>query len=146
VKSLYRPGSSTDVLLFQKGRIRFDDDLLANMQFLKSHYLLTFILTMLTTQVWRVVSEVLRADYRGGGKLSAYQIMSIVATVYALIIGFWLADVPVLEASIMDGLRVLWDPWMLLFLQLLWIISFIYTGKSSVTEANLEIHLCHDKL
>jgi hypothetical protein len=54
--------------------------------------------------------------------------------------------VPVLEASIMDGLRVLWDPWMLLFLQLLWIISFIYTGKSSVTEANLEIHLCHDKL
>jgi phosphatidylserine decarboxylase len=32
VKSLYRPGSSTDVLLFQKGRIRFDGDLLANMQ------------------------------------------------------------------------------------------------------------------
>jgi len=29
-KSLYRPGSSTDVLLFQRGRIRFADDLLAN--------------------------------------------------------------------------------------------------------------------
>lgn len=29
-KSLYRPGSSTDVLLFQKGRVRFDDDLLLN--------------------------------------------------------------------------------------------------------------------
>jgi phosphatidylserine decarboxylase len=29
-KSLYRPGSSTDVLLFQKNRIAFDADLLAN--------------------------------------------------------------------------------------------------------------------
>ena len=30
-KSLYRPGSSTDVLLFQKGRIRFSEDLVRNM-------------------------------------------------------------------------------------------------------------------
>lgn len=29
-KSLYRPGSSTDVLLFEKNRVRFADDLLAN--------------------------------------------------------------------------------------------------------------------
>lgn len=29
-KSLYRPGSSTDILVFQQGRIRFADDLLAN--------------------------------------------------------------------------------------------------------------------
>ncbi|MBN2429199.1 MAG: phosphatidylserine decarboxylase [Deltaproteobacteria bacterium] len=29
-KSLFRPGSSTDILLFQKGRIRFADDLLRN--------------------------------------------------------------------------------------------------------------------
>ncbi|MGH9937855.1 MAG: phosphatidylserine decarboxylase [Blastocatellia bacterium] len=31
-KSLYRPGSSTDVLLFERGRIRFDDDLLRNLR------------------------------------------------------------------------------------------------------------------
>ncbi|MBI5252605.1 MAG: phosphatidylserine decarboxylase [Desulfomonile tiedjei] len=30
-KSLYRPGSSTDVLLFQEGRIRFSEDLVRNM-------------------------------------------------------------------------------------------------------------------
>lgn len=29
-KSLFRPGSSTDVLLFQRGRIRFDEDLVRN--------------------------------------------------------------------------------------------------------------------
>jgi phosphatidylserine decarboxylase len=31
-KSLYRPGSSTDILIFQEGRVRFSDDLLANMR------------------------------------------------------------------------------------------------------------------
>lgn len=30
-KSLYRPGSSTDILIFQQGRIRFDDDIWSNM-------------------------------------------------------------------------------------------------------------------
>jgi phosphatidylserine decarboxylase len=30
-KSLYRPGSSTDVLIFQQGRMRFADDIVTNM-------------------------------------------------------------------------------------------------------------------
>jgi phosphatidylserine decarboxylase len=30
-KSLYRPGSSTDVLLFQRGRVHFDEDLIRNL-------------------------------------------------------------------------------------------------------------------
>jgi phosphatidylserine decarboxylase len=31
-KSLYRPGSSTDILIFQQSRVRFADDILANMR------------------------------------------------------------------------------------------------------------------
>ncbi|GAB6905935.1 hypothetical protein JCM12296A_17700 [Desulfosarcina cetonica] len=31
-KSLYRPGSSVDILIFQKGRLAFSDDILANMR------------------------------------------------------------------------------------------------------------------
>lgn len=31
-KSLYRPGSSTDVLLFQSGRVTFDEDLICNLR------------------------------------------------------------------------------------------------------------------
>jgi hypothetical protein len=120
--------------------------LVAVLLFLKSHYLLTFIITMLTTQLWRFISETMRADYRGGGSFTAYQLMSVVATAYALAIGLWLARVPVLEASITDGLEVLWHPGMLLFLQLLWIVSFIYTGRSSVTESNLQIRICREKI
>jgi phosphatidylserine decarboxylase len=29
-KSLYRPGGSTTILLFERGRVRFDDDLIRN--------------------------------------------------------------------------------------------------------------------
>ena len=36
-KSLYRPGSSVDVLLFQKNRVRFCDDILANQHHLAAH-------------------------------------------------------------------------------------------------------------
>ena len=35
-KSLYRPGSSTDVLIFQEGRIDFAPDLVDNMQTFKA--------------------------------------------------------------------------------------------------------------
>jgi phosphatidylserine decarboxylase len=31
-KSLYRPGSSTDVLLFQQGRVKFSDDIVSNLR------------------------------------------------------------------------------------------------------------------
>ena len=86
------------------------------------------------------------ADYRGDGRVSAYQIMSMVAMVYALSIGFWLTDIPAHPASIALGLQSLWDPGTLLFLQLLWIVSFVYMGRSSVTEARMEIHLCNDKI
>lgn len=43
-KSLYRPGSSTDILLFQKGRVRFCSDIIQNMhsQFARSRFSLGF--------------------------------------------------------------------------------------------------------
>jgi prolipoprotein diacylglyceryltransferase len=114
--------------------------------FLQSHFVLAFVITMAVTQLWRIVSELMRADYRGAGKLSAYQLMAAVATVYAMAIGLWLTDVPLQPASISRGLETLWDPGMLLFLQLLWTVSFVYMGKSSVTEARMEIQLCGDKI
>jgi hypothetical protein len=33
------------------------------------------------TQVWRFLSEFLRADYRGSGRISAYQVMALFAAV-----------------------------------------------------------------
>lgn len=52
-KSLYRPGSSTDVLIFQKNRIRFDDDLIGNMflQNVQSRFARGFNIPLVETEV-----------------------------------------------------------------------------------------------
>ena len=52
-KSLYRPGSSTDVLLFEPGRVRFADDLLRNLNRtdVASHFSLAFARPLVETDV-----------------------------------------------------------------------------------------------
>src|SRR5215510_3249252 len=43
--------------------------------FLNSHWTTAMLLPIAVTQTWRIFSETLRADYRGGGRISAYQVM-----------------------------------------------------------------------
>ena len=52
-KSLYRPGSSTDVLVFQKGRVRFAEDLVRNMHNanVESRFSLGFGRTLIETDI-----------------------------------------------------------------------------------------------
>jgi hypothetical protein len=104
-------------------------------------------MTVLTvTQLWRFGSEFLRADYRGGGKITAYQVMGIVSIPYAAILGlvfpFETADAPVL----VEGLARLWNPLVLIFLQGLWILSFVYTGYSKTTGSVLSFHVMQDRV
>lgn len=62
-KSLYRPGSSTDVLVFQVGRIRFAEDLLDNQRRrdVSSRFSLGFGQTLVETEV-QVRSLIARPD------------------------------------------------------------------------------------
>ena len=69
-KSLYRPGSSVDVLIFQKNRILFSADILANMQRrdVSSRYTLHFRSPLVETDV-KVRSEIGRkVDQRKGSQ------------------------------------------------------------------------------
>lgn len=104
-----------------------------------------FFTALLVTQAWRLFSETLRADYRGGGKVSAYQIMSVVGIGVALALAILLPA----ESRTVDlaaGIRALWSPTMILFLQGLWAVTFLYTGRSMVTEATLSFHVCKDRI
>ncbi len=114
--------------------------------FLNKLYLATFIMTMLVTQLWRLYSETLRADYRGQGKLSAYQVMAILSTVYAVAIGFFISEVPYPTPDLFSGLSLLWQPAMIIFLQAIWLTIFVYTGRSAVTESSVAISVCRDKI
>ena len=102
------------------------------------------LITLTITQGWRVVSEQFRADYRGEGTFSAYQIMGGIGVAgAALMVAVTPATVG-LTSDIAAGLSSLWTPVLLLALQGLWLIIFLYTGRSSVTGAYLSFHVHAD--
>jgi hypothetical protein len=112
--------------------------------YLKGHFTAAFLLSLSITQLWRFASEFLRADYRGQGRISAYQYMSLGAVAYGIAVAMGLAAAgppAAVTVQIAAGLRVLWEPSMLLVMQALWIAAFVYTGRSEVTGATIEFHV-----
>jgi hypothetical protein len=120
--------------------------LVSTLLFLRGHYALGLLVATAVTQGWRALSEALRADYRGQGKISAYQVMGVVAIFcaasWAYAHGSERAGVPDLYA----GLEAVWHPAVLLSLQALWAVVFMFFGKSMVTGAEISFHLYHDRI
>ena len=114
--------------------------------FLHSAYSPALLLTLGVTQLWRAFSETLRADWRGGGKVSAYQILALVALVYGALVLWLLPAVALPTASLLAGLDVLWHPGMVLFLLGLWLATFLYYGRSLVIGSRLSLFVCHDRI
>jgi prolipoprotein diacylglyceryltransferase len=114
--------------------------------YLKGCYTLAFILVMVSTQAWRVVSELLRADYRGGGKISAYQIMSVAAIAYVFAIVGVSASEPLPAVDLSTGLTSLWDPFVIVFLQGLGVLGFLLSGRSSVTASTMSFHVVKERI
>lgn len=120
--------------------------LLAAALFLRGHYRVALGLAILVTQGWRLVSETLRADYRGGGRVSAYQVMALAGIAYVAVgIPFLPTGAP-RHADVLAGLRLLWDPSAILFLEGLCLAIFLYTGRSAVTGATMSFHVRRDRI
>jgi hypothetical protein len=114
--------------------------------FISLRFTAAAFITLTVTQGWRVISEQFRADYRGEGTFSAYQIMGLIGIAGA---AFMVALAPAttgLSADITTGLAALWTPGMLLALQGLWLVIFLYTGRSSVTGAHITFHIHADRI
>jgi hypothetical protein len=109
--------------------------------FLAGHHRLALGVAFVGTQVWRIGSEFLRADYRGGGHISAYQIMAGIGIAYVLATLPFLPAAPAGSIDILRGLESLWTPAVILCLQGLWIAIFLHTGRSVVTGATLSFHV-----
>lgn len=114
--------------------------------FLHAHFGPAFLLTLSVTQGWRVLSEILRDDYRGSGRFSAYQIMGLVAILYGAGILLLTPAAPTPIPALAAGLSLLWRPAPLLFLQSLWLVIFFYTGRSTVTGSCLSFHVHQDRI
>lgn len=156
--------------------------------FLSGHFKSAMLVTIVITQIWRVISEFFRADYRGELSFSAYQVMAITAVAYMTLLSMLLpqdnralysavngalysmdmdssidnktsyqGDNQVMHKSIntvkttfmpdiLQGLRQLWRPEVVLSLQFFWLITFLYTGRSSVTASQISFHVVKDKI
>ncbi len=115
--------------------------------FIKGFFTSAFLLALTVTQIWRIVSEFFRADYRGGRKFTAYQMMGIGAVLYALALAVLIPVPPVpVRPALLAGLRYLWHPGTVLLLQGLWIGTFLYTGRSRVTDASLSFRIIRNRV
>ena len=96
--------------------------------------------------IWRPLSELLRADYRGDGTISAYQVMGLAMVPYALLLVWYFSSGPVPVARLATGLRALWNPLLVVVLEFLWGCIFVYFGWSTVTESTLLFHVRSEEI
>lgn len=120
--------------------------LVAIVLFLAGAYAAALLLALIVTQVWRVASEMLRADYRGAGRISVYQVLAGLAVLYAIALSALLPATRPTHADIVSGLGALWDPGMILFLLGVWMATFVHAGRSMVTTARVSFHVCEDRI
>ena len=114
--------------------------------FMGGSFIWAFMVAMTVTQGWRVYSETLRADYRGAGKVSAYQIMGVAGIVYGFLAALLTPAVPLHRPEISSGLSTLWRPGAILFIQAVWLAVFFHTGKSAVTGSTLSFHVHRERI
>ena len=96
---------------------------------------------------WRIVSELFRNDYRGGGKVSAYQVMSGLSIVYAAGVTFFFGNGnDAHPVNLLQGVASLWLPGVLVFLLVVWVLLVVFTGISSTTFSRVRFHLHRDKI
>lgn len=114
--------------------------------FLRGQMLAAFLTAALATQLWRAASEFLRADHRGGGRLSVYQVMALIGAVYAGSLAFLVPEWNNIRTDLAAGLATFWHPFPILALQGLWLGLFLYTGRSQVTGSLISLHVHKERV
>jgi len=114
--------------------------------FLNSRFAAAFLMTLVITQGWRFLSETLRDDYRGGGKISAYQLMGAAGIVYGSAAFILFSDTSFPPPNLFAGLAIFSRPLVIIFIQFIWVAIFLYTGRSTVTGATLAFHVHRERI
>ncbi len=115
--------------------------------FLKSYFTASLFIAAAGTQVWRFLSEKLRADMRGKSqKISAYQVMALLMAPYAAAVVLIFPGGQTEILGIAAGLGLLWNPAVVLFCQALWLAVFLITGRSMVTGSTLSFFVRVDRV
>ncbi len=102
--------------------------------------------TWMTSQAWRVYSETFRADYRGPGRLTAYQVMAAISVAPRALAPFLLPDQTLLRTSLAEEFGILWDPEAIFAVQGIWIALFLCMGRSTQTWSDLRFRVRTDRI
>jgi len=113
--------------------------------FMQGRFAVALWTVLIISQGWRVFSETLRADFRGGGRLTAYQVMALTAVAYGGVAPF-LFSTAGLWPDLALGLRALWNPGVIIALQVLWFTVLLYMGRSKVTASTISFHVVTDQI
>ena len=114
--------------------------------FLRGHYTAALIFSIVVTQIWRILSETLRADFRGFSRISAYQKMGGLAVFYVLLVVMFIQAPQIIDPNIGHGISLLWQPGIIIGLQIFWLIAFAFFGRSTVTTSTLSFQLVREHL
>jgi len=104
------------------------------------------LISVAVTQVWRIYSETLRADYRGSGRFTAYPMLSLATIAICTAYAWWLHTPDTIVPNLRSGLACLWSPGAMVLVQAVGIISFLYAGRSEVTAGRVMIDLRQDRI
>ncbi len=72
--------------------------------------------------------------------------MGALAIFIALALFSFLPAEDAITPDLSAGIEAAWHPAVVLFLQSLWAIVFVWFGKSMVTGAEISFHLHHDRI
>ncbi len=114
--------------------------------FLHGRMQAAFLTALLITHAWRVLSERFRADHRGGGDLSVYQVLAALGSLYGLVLSVSPTDERPVRPDLLAGLEALWNPFVILSLQAVWVAIFLYTGRGKVTASTISLSVLKDRV
>ncbi|TAG67352.1 MAG: hypothetical protein EAZ24_15595 [Burkholderiales bacterium] len=116
--------------------------LLALWMFWKGYIAASIVTALGGSQLWRVYSEQLRADFRGRDGFTHYQAMAIVGALLSTAFAWFYGQAaPSALASALAGWRAVTQSEVIVASQLLAVLIALFMGRSSVTSSRLEMLL-----
>ena len=116
--------------------------LFSTILFLNRFFISSFLLSVISAQLFRFLSEFLRSDFRGDRKVTVYQIFSIIIICYSIVVACLLNSGGITpQINLEQGLSTFYNFWTLILLQTIFWITFMYTGISKVTYSRITFHV-----
>jgi len=120
--------------------------LVGSYMFLHGAFTQALLFTMMLTQLWRILSETMRADFRGFSRISTYQKMGLISVLYMATVCFFAGAPPQITPEITRGIHILWTPGIIVGLQALWLVFFFTFGRSTVTSSTVSFELIKEHI